>query len=660
MSEEEVKAQDEAVSAEEAQPESKLADPPVEAAAEEAAPAEEEAAAAEEEVPEKAPAAEEKPTEASEGMLRGISFDDQHTFLVPKMWGPLDLDVRHYTLLDWASKLCIVNLLIPFLRLPNSVMIAYFMFWRFGYNLGIGLMLHFQSKNQWMTRLAERVMKMPKDSWQYRLLRYASSTGMKNYDFDNTEPCVNAWVAFRRFEDIVLPYDLMAYIGFALSNFNAPANWGILTILEYALGVFLCIFALWAKSDSYRVVKDFAWYYGDFFFLVKGDLSFDRVFKIAPHPMYTIGYAFFYGSAILTRSYVVLYVSVVGHLMQLGFLALFETPHMKKIYPEMLGDEEERKRNSILYDSNTGYFSKDLLGWHNFNALRFSDVATAVLAGQMLLFYMFLPNNSSCDKLVVSQALIWRIAHNGVLGFILYKQSVSNWWVKSFIDHGKTEREAFDHWKSLYNLVHTMTWVSFALGCWHLGHVSTDRYFVPQTVGLLLILICAASWISSYEVLGDFGWFYGDFFIHDEKLSSKLVYKGVYRFMDNPDSIIGYAAFYGIAIFFECKTMIFVGIFSQLCQILFVVLVERPHMRRVHGDKIRSESGIESAFQEIIDDVLKENPSLKSRVDEFKQTVTKKINETFKGEAVQKKMRSLLDKWGDKHDSSESTKAKSE
>ena len=581
--------------------------------------------------------------------MRGTSFDGKRVFRVPRMWGPMDLDVRHYTALDWASKSSALNLLLPLLGLPTWVLVAWFMLWRVGYNVGLGLMLHQQSKTQWMTRLAERVMAMPHTSWQYRALRYASSAGMPaGYDFDREEPCVNAWVAFRRLEDIVLPYDLMSYIGLALASFHAPAAWGALTVAEYALGVLLVVFALWAKCDSYRVVKDFAWYYGDFFFLVKGDLTFDRVFKIAPHPMYTIGYAFYYGSALITRSHVLLYTSIVGHMMQLGFLALFETPHMKKIYPEMLGDDEERARTRALYDSATGYFGKDLLGWHNFNALRFGDLATATLVAQMLLFYAFLPSNSSCDALVLAQAIIWRVIHSGVLGVVLHAQSTSNWWVRVFVARGKTERDAFDTWKSVYNLVHTMTWVSFALGCWHLGHVTRAHYFVPQTIGALLILVCAASWISSYDVLGDYGWFYGDFFIHDKNITSQLVYKGVYRFMDNPDCIIGYAAFYGLAVFFECRSMFFVALFSQACQLLFVVLVERPHMRKVHGDKIRSMSGIESAFQQIVDDALRENPGLKSHIDALKERVTTKIQETFKGEVVQQKMQALLERLGEK------------
>ena len=59
-------------------------------------------------------------------------------------------------------------------------------------------------------------------------------------------------------------------------------------------------------------------YWGDFFFLRTGSrmLSFDGVFELVPHPMYTIGYGWTYGCAILARSSTVLAVGMAFHLSQ--------------------------------------------------------------------------------------------------------------------------------------------------------------------------------------------------------------------------------------------------------------------------------------------------------------------------------------------------------
>ena len=76
---------------------------------------------------------------------------------------------------------------------------------------------------------------------------------------------------------------------------------------------------------------------------------------------------------------------------------------------------------------------------------------------------------------------------------------------------------------------------------------------------------------STFEAIGDFGWFYGDFFIPPEQFRHNLVYTGklltpvtepktqhlrargtctcvcagIYRFLNNPDCVTGYAGFYG-------------------------------------------------------------------------------------------------------------------
>lgn len=47
---------------------------------------------------------------------------------------------------------------------------------------------------------------------------------------------------------------------------------------------------------------------------------------MAPHPMYSVGYAGYYGISLMMASYKVLFVSLAAHAAQFAFLTFVENP----------------------------------------------------------------------------------------------------------------------------------------------------------------------------------------------------------------------------------------------------------------------------------------------------------------------------------------------
>ncbi|OLL26888.1 Phosphatidylethanolamine N-methyltransferase [Neolecta irregularis DAH-3] len=109
------------------------------------------------------------------------------------------------------------------------------------------------------------------------------------------------------------------------------------------------------------------------------------------------------------------------------------------------------------------------------------------------------------------------------------------------------------------------------------------------TIGVLLIALQIWTSWSIHDALGDFGWFFGDFFYPPK---SKLSSTGIYRYLNNPERLLGSAAFWGCVVITNSRLIFAMALLSQICNIFFIQLVERPHMEKLYGDQVRKDAGL--------------------------------------------------------------------
>jgi len=498
--------------------------------------------------------------------------------------------------------------------LKRPVFALIFIFWRASYNIGIGWLLTAQSNYNLLVTWAQRwhLFEDPARGgnprpWLYRLLKREFEAKIpEDYEFDKAPIEYNTWLVFRRVVDLILMCDFVSYCLFAMICGRRPDGEGVaMAAARWASGILLVGFNLWVKLDAHRVVKDFAWYWGDFFYLIDQELTFDGVFEMAPHPMYSVGYVGYYGISMMAASYEVLAISMVAHAAQLVFLTVVENPHIEKTYnppQRRVRSESERSIPGAVPEAAADQKAKrevapaevhDMLGLKNFDLFRVPDYTVILLWCYLVAVTLLSPNTSLWQGIFVAHAIFWRLWYSVGLGIILTLQSSDKMFTRHFVKFGESAGEAWRQWKGMYHVSLAMCHASFIGACWKMYEPPDDWYYgwaiLKHVVGVSLVVLQIWTAASIYDELGEFGWFFGDFFFESGR---KLSYKSIYRFLNNPERVMGTAGLWGAALITWSRSIFLLALTSQLLTLGFIAYVEKPHMQKVYGRNIRPEAGL--------------------------------------------------------------------
>jgi phosphatidylethanolamine N-methyltransferase len=535
-----------------------------------------------------------------------------------------------------ASDIAIVTVLayyaVLYYILPQTwrvpVFAVMFLFWRACYNAGIGWLLHYQSHYKRLISWAKKsqIFENPETGhnphpFLYKFLKQEMEAKIpKDYKFEDAPIEYNTWLLFRRVVDLILMSDFTCYVLFAAACGGRPENEKLpMTIARWVGGWLLVLFNLWVKLDAHRVVKDFAWYWGDFFFLIDQELTFDGVFELAPHPMYSVGYAGFYGISMMAASYKVLFISIIAHAAQLAFLAMVESPHIERTYnsspPPKRPESEPQSLTRPSYTTrlmSAGHTNNypplsstnqpspvhHLIGLQNIDLHRVTDVAVIVLQVYMYTLALLTPATKLWQTFFVVSATLWRLWYSLGVGYILDRQSSKKKWTRHFVKYGESTEEAWRQWKGIYHLSMTMCYTSFICAAWKMYGLPEDWTIGMSTlrhvIGFALIALQLWTISSIYESLGEFGWFFGDFFF---EVAPKLNYSGIYRFLNNPERTIGLAGVWGAAIITWSKAIFLLALLSHTLTLCFIQFVERPHMQKLYRMSLRETSGVSRSIK---------------------------------------------------------------
>lgn len=100
---------------------------------------------------------------------------------------------------------------------------------------------------------------------------------------------------------------------------------------------------------------------------------------------------------------------------------------------------------------------------------------------------------------------------------------------------------------------------------------------------------------SSYRVLGQSGWFYGDFFqrsVASQQHGRGLKYTGIYRYLNDPEKSVGQIGLWGLALISNNASVLILALCHTLLDWLLIFWVEEPHLVKLYGPRLRRQSGV--------------------------------------------------------------------
>ncbi|CAG84868.2 DEHA2A12936p [Debaryomyces hansenii CBS767] len=506
--------------------------------------------------------------------------------------------------------------------------IGLYIFWRLSYNFGIGYLLNVQSNHHRLVKWARKAQVFKKNgSLVSRLAEKEIKSQMgPEYDVQKYPIEFNTWLLFRKVVDLILMSDFTTFIclvvvcainkDYQFINSDQQEVWLISTRL--ILGTVLILFNLWVKVNAHNTIKDYAWYWGDFFFrqINNEDLIFDGVFEMVPHPMYSVGYVGYYGFAIISKSYTILTVAIFGHFLQMIFLHYIENPHIDKIYGPS-GNEADIEMLLKLKDLRHFDNIKPLVGLLNFTWLRASDMTNLIMVGTYSFTIPYLA--SLVDTVRVGETgvnpgtilfiltIVIKVFESLSINILLILQSYYKTFTKWYLSNDISVEKTLNNWSIMYNSLISLTYSSFfGLNFYHvLIGLESDKLFINSWVYLRIflgiLLVFTQVWINSsiIDSIGYFGWFYGDFFIpKTSQQKAHLTKAGVYRYLNNPEQIFGVCGIMGV-------TLIIPSLENLICCVLWVTnnfirinFIEKAHMIKIYGEReVMKDSGVTKTFK---------------------------------------------------------------